>query len=134
MKRRRVAVGDVVELVMPEARTNGLMMRIGGEVRTVRVLNGRVQILEPDGVTAALRYEPPFKLVGIEEDLFGLSIEPIPTRLTRVFRYGIAVSVPMTHPVHAVRWIEDHTPFDAVRALASEGYEIVNIKHRNRKG
>jgi hypothetical protein len=130
MKRLRVAMGETVEMVMPEVRTSGLMMKIGGEVRLVRVLDGRVQILEPDGVTAALRYEPPFDLVGIHTDRLGLWVEPVPSRLVQVFRHGKPVSVPMTHAVHAVRWLEDHTPFDAVRALRDEGYEIVDITHK----
>lgn len=131
MKRRRVAVGDVIEMVMPEVRTSGLMMKIGGEVRTVRVLDGRVQILDLDGETPWSYYEPPFSLVEIEEDLLGLWVEPVPARLVQVHRYGAPVSVPMTHGVHAVRWLEVFTPFDAVRALRDEGYEIVDIKRRS---
>ncbi|ANZ35213.1 hypothetical protein BBK82_03145 [Lentzea guizhouensis] len=125
-------MGDTIEMALPEVRSSGLLMKIGGEVRTVRVLDGRVQILEPDGVTAALKYDPPFELVGIEADLLGgLWVDPVPQRgLVRVFRHGKAASVPMTHAVHAVRWLESHTPFDAVRALRDEGYEIVDIRGR----
>lgn len=131
MKRRRVAVGDVIEMVMPEVRTSGLMMKIGGEVRTVRVLDGRVQILDPEGKEPWIRYEPPFHLVDVEEDLLGLWVEPVPRQLVRVFRYGEPVSVPMTHAVHAVRWLETYTPWEAVRCLSDEDYEIVDIKGRS---
>ncbi len=132
MKRRRVAVGETVELALPQVRSSGLLMKIGGEVRTVRVLDGRVQILEPDGITAALKYDPPFELVGIDADLLGgLWADPVPWRLVQVFRHGQAVSVPMTHSEHAKRWLELHTPFDADRAQSDEGYEIVDIKRRS---
>lgn len=130
VKRCRVAVGDVVDLVMPEVRTSGLMMRIGGEVRSVRVLDGHVEILDEDG-QPWIRYRPPFDLVGIDVDLLGgLWVDPVPAGLVQVFRHGKPVSVPMTHAVHAVRWLDDRTTFDPVRALRDEGYEIVNIKHR----
>lgn len=123
-------------MVMPEVRASGLMMKIGGEVRAVRVLDGRVQILDLDGETPWIGYEPPFSLVGIEEDLLGVWVESVPAQLVQVYRHGEPVSVPMTHGVHAVRWLEIFTPFDAVRALRSEGYEIVDIRyapahHRN---
>lgn len=130
MKRRRVTVGETIELVLPEVRTSGLMMKLGGEVRVVRVLDDRVQILEPDGKTFALVYEPPYDLVGIRCDRLGLWVEPVPERLVRVFRHGTPVSVPMTHAVHAVRWLEQYTPWSAVRCLRDEGYEIVDIKRR----
>ena len=133
VRRRRVAVGETVELVLPEVRTSGLMMKIGGEVRAVRVLDGRVQILDADGEKPWIRYEPPFELVGIHADLLGgLWVDLVPRRLVRVFRHSEPVSAPMTHAVHAVRWLELYTPFDAVRALRDEGYEIVDIKHRSR--
>jgi len=130
MKRRRVAVGETIELALPEVLSSGLMRKIGGEVRMVRVLGDRAQILEPDGETDALIYHPPLALVGIHTDRLGLWAEPIPRELVRVFRYDAPVSVPLTHAVHAVRWLDNHTPFDAVRALASEGYEIGHIRRR----
>lgn len=130
MKRRRVAVGDVIEMVMSEAKSTGLMAAIGGEVRTVRVLDGHVLILNPDG-TPWIRYEPSHELVGIDTDLLGgLWVDQVPRQLVRVFRHGAPVSVPMTRAVHAVRWLEHCTPFDPVRALRDEGYEIVDIKRR----
>lgn len=130
MKRRRVAVGETIEMVMPEVRSSGLMMKIGGEVHTVRVLDGYVRILNPDG-TPWIRYDPPHELVGIDVDLMGgLWVDPVPRRLVRVFRHGEPVSVPMTHAVHAVRWLELRTPFEAVRALRDEGYEIAEIRRR----
>lgn len=131
MGRRRVAVGDTIKLALPEVGTSGLMMRIGGEVRTVRILAGHVQILEPDGVTAALKYYPPFEVAGVKTDRLGLWVEPVPMWLTQVFRYGAAVSVPMTHAVHAVRWLEGRTSFDPAHALRCEGYEIREIRYRD---
>lgn len=129
--RRRVAVGDTIRLALAETRASPLMEAIGGEVRNVRILDGRVQILEADGVTFALRYEPPFDVVGVHRDRRGLWVEPIPAHLTQVFRHGKPVSVPMTRAVHAVRWLENHTPWTAVRCLADEGYEILDIKNRD---
>lgn len=130
MKRRCVAVGDVIELVMPEVRTSGLMMKIGGEVRAVRVLDGHVEILDDTG-QPWIRYQPSFELVGIDVDLLGgLWVDPVPSRLVQVFRHGKPVSVPMTHAVHAVRWLEDRTTFDPIRALRDEGYQIGDIGRR----
>lgn len=130
-KRRRVAVGETIYIALPEVMSSGLMRQIGGEVRPVRVLEDRVQILEADG-TFALVCEPPFELVGIRRDRLGLYVDPIPERLVQVFRYGAPVSVPMTHGVHMVRWLDNRTPFGAIRALRDEGYEMVDILRTSR--
>ena len=129
MTRRRIAVGQEIQMAFAETDATGFMVRIGGEVRTVRVLDGSVQILDED--LAGITYRPLFEHVGIHRDRRGLYVEPAPRLLTVVLRHGKRVSVPMTRDIHAIRWLESRTPWYAERCLAREGYEIGHITNRS---
>lgn len=136
VRRRRVAVGETIEMVISEdkALSNGFISKVGGQVHRVRILDGRVQIIDPYGDGPwPLYYQPTFELVGVERTQRGLWVDPIPRNLVQVFRYGIyPVSVYMTRSIHAVEWLDRAAPCGLIRALAEEGYQICDVRYQER--
>ncbi|KOV84791.1 hypothetical protein [Nocardia sp. NRRL S-836] len=134
VKRRRVAVGQTVEMVLSTdlEHKQPLVAKICGEVRRLRILDGCVELLRPNDFLFEgedldrpwISFKPPYEYVGIYKDRRGLWVKPTPRWLVQVERYGKPVSVPMLPGSFAVRWLETYTPWYAERCLRSEGYSI----------
>lgn len=120
---RRVSVGDEITIALPKTEVCE-HLQVASEVRPIRVLDGRVQILPGIEGDRPVIYQPSHADAGVFADDEGLYVLPVPAEQWQIFRHGQPVSARMVSDLATGRWLlknQGHSPDYAVK---HGGYEV----------
>jgi hypothetical protein len=120
--KRRVTVGETVELLLPWSEVC-MHMEVADQVRSVLVTDTGAQLLNEDGTEGS--FPITHGEAGLYRDAEGLYALPLPAQLWHVERDGERVSPRMGDTGACERWMQRRTGRPVDYLIQHRGYAIV---------